>query len=269
MAASDSYINLKRKINSYIDPFKGDTGAKKGLDYFMIALILLNTLAVILQTEDSLEDKYGHYFYYFEIFSIVIFSVEYLLRIWCITLNPKFAHPVLGRLKYIFTKMALIDLLSILPFYVGSIIPFDLRFLRMFRLFRFIRFAKLGRYSNSLKLLSRVFKDKKEDLLMTCYLAVFCILISSCLIYITEHDAQPQKFPSIPGCMYWTMITLTTVGHGYDDVYPITFWGKFVTIFVIFLGLAIISIPTGILASGFYEKMEEKGKKCPHCGKEI
>jgi len=264
-----TYLKLKRKIHSYIDPFQGDKGAKKGLDYFMIALILLNTLAVMLETEDSLNAQYGTYFNYFEAFSIAIFTIEYLLRIWCITLNPEYMHPVSGRIKYIFTKMALIDLLSILPFYLGTIIPYDLRFLKMFRLFRFIRVGKLGRYSNSLKLLSRVFRDKKEDLLMTCYVAVFCVLISSCLIYITENDAQPDKFPSIPGCMYWTMITLTTVGHGYDDVYPITFWGKVVTIFVIFLGLAIISIPTGILASGFYEEMENKNKKCPHCGKDV
>ena len=161
--------------------------------------------------------------------------------------------------------MAIIDLLSILPFYMFAIFPFDLRFLRLFRLFRFIRVLKLGRYSTSLKLLRNVFKAKKAELAV--FIILFVIILSSCFIFIVEHDAQPDKFTNIPVSIYWSVMTITSVGYG--DIYPVTPVGQFFAIITALLGLGLFAIPTGIIASGFYEELHNQKKYCPHCGKEI
>lgn len=257
--------NIKKIIYHYLEAVPDDKGRERVFNYFMVILILLNVLSVIMETVQSFDEKYYNYIIAFEVFSIAVFTIEYILRLWTITFSGKYSKPITGRLKFIISPMAIIDLISILPFFMFAFFPLDLRFLRIFRMFRFMRIMKLGRYSHSLQLLLKVLKKKKEQLVMATLIVSFSIIISGCLMYLVEHDAQPERFSSVPVSIYWAVETITSVGYG--DIYPLSHWGQFITIIVSILGLGLFAIPVGIIAAGFYE--ETNKKKCPHCGKEI
>lgn len=236
---------------------------------FMLSLISLNVLAVILETVDSLVDDYSDLFTYFEYFSVTCFSIEYLLRIWCCNINKKYSGRLIGRLKFVLTPMALVDLLSIAPFYLPMITDLDLRFLRAIRLSRIFRLFKIGRYSNAYTLIKHVIILKKEYLVITIIFGSTLLIVASSLMYFIEHDAQPQVFSSIPATMWWGIITLTTVGYG--DTFPITPLGKFLSGLLALLGIGLFALPAGILASGFSEEIQKQKCEplCPHCGKNI
>ena len=179
------------------------------------------------------------------------------------------AHPVTGRIKYIFTPLAIIDLLAILPFYL-PFMNIDFRFIRSIRLTRLFRIAKLGRYSVALEAMNIAIKRKKEQLIITVGILLFFLLLSSSLLYYTEYEAQPDKFTSIPHAMWWGIATLTTVGYG--DIYPVTTAGKIISSLIAIIGVGICALPTGIISAGFLENIrnnQESTKVCPHCGKEI
>lgn len=236
---------------------------------FIMSLISLNVLAVILETVESISIKYELFFTTFEVFSVAVFTVEYLLRLWTCTSNKRFANPYTGRVRFAVTPLAIIDLMAVLPFYLPLIFPFDLRFIRILRLFRLFRAFKMVRYSESLKILGNVLKAKKEEIIITLFVVLILLVFSSSLIYLVEHEAQPQAFSSIPASMWWGIITLATVGYG--DIYPITPIGKFLGAIIALLGVGLFALPTGILASGFVEEIRKKrGKQiCPYCGREI
>ena len=242
----------------------------KIVNSFIVCLIILNTLAVILETVDSLFLTYKNLFIRIEVFSIIIFSAEYILRTWSITCIEKYKHPIIGRLKYILTTGAIIDILAILPFYLPLFVSFDLRFIRILRLLRFFRFFKIGRYLDASRVISNVFKAKREELVLSFIITLFLIIIASSVMYYAEHDAQPEKFSSIPETMWWSVATLTTVGYG--DTYPITGLGKILTAFISILGIGMFALPAGILASGFsdeFKKLKREKVICPHCKTEL
>jgi voltage-gated potassium channel len=242
----------------------------KLLDYSLLLLILINCIAILLQSIKSLNAAYFYIFNAIEIYSVVIFSVEYLLRVWCIVENEKYNLPISGRLKYIFSVGALIDLLAIIPFYL-AVIAIDLRFIRIFRLLRILRLFKVARYLHALDLISNVFKKRKAHLLITILLLLFVLIVSSTLMYYIENPYQPDKFSSILETMWWGIATLTTIGYG--DIAPVTDFGKFLGAIISLIGIGIFALPTGILASGFSEELlkpeKQENCKCPHCGKEI
>jgi voltage-gated potassium channel len=262
--------NIKSRIFKIIDVKSSDLLSTKIFDIFLIVLIFFNVLAVILETIENFASFYKFYFSVFEVFSVVIFTIEYMLRLWTCTGYDKFKMPFSGRIKFVFTPLALIDLLAILPFYLPMIIPIDLRFIRVLRLFRLFRLLKLGRYSRSLRTLGNVMKEKKEELIMTVFAVLILLVIASSLMYFIENKAQPTQFSSIPASMWWGVSTLTTVGYG--DIYPITPAGKFLGAIIAIFGIGMFAIPAGILASGYAEeiqKLHSKQKTCPHCGKDI
>lgn len=166
------------------------------------------------------------------------------------------------------TPMALIDLLAIIPFYLPFFVP-DLRFVRIIRLFRILRILKLGRYSKALQTFGNVLKRKKEDLAIALSTLLVLLVFAASLIYIVEHQAQPEVFSSIPAAMWWAVVTLTTVGYG--DVYPVTIVGKLLGAGIAVLGIGLFALPVGILASGFAEEIkgDDNNPTCPHCGKKI
>lgn len=262
--------NLKARIYGILEP--GDEDSRY-FDPFIMGLILLNVAAVVLETVDSIYSAYAPLFHAFDVFSVAVFTVEYLLRIWCCTEDPEFRDPVQGRLRFLVTPLALVDLMAVLPFYLPFFIP-DLRFMRAMRLFRLFRVLKLARYSESLQTFVDVLRLKKEELLLMFFAITILLVISSSLMYEAEHVAQPEAFASIPAAMWWGIVTLATVGYG--DVYPITLWGKLIGSIVVILGIGLFALPTGVLASGFAEvlarrKEEQKMQKmrCPHCGRYI
>ena len=260
---------IKRQIFELIDPSHSNDDASRAFNIGMLVLIFLNVLCVILETEEGLYSVYKSFFHLFDTFSVAIFTIEYALRLWICTEDPKYKSPFSGRIRYIFSASMLIDLISILPFYVpmGGM---DLRFIRSIRLFRLFRLLKMGRYSQSLTKLGNVIKAKKEELGITLFAGVILLIISSSLMYFVERGVQPEAFSSIPSAMWWAAVTLTTVGYG--DIYPMTVLGKFIGAFIAVLGIGLFALPTGILASGFAAEIQNKTTEvqiCPHCGKDI
>jgi voltage-gated potassium channel len=188
---------------------------------------------------------------------------------YAIVENPKYRHPFYGRLRFSKTPMALVDLLAILPFYL-TFLPLDLRFLRIFRLMALFRMFKITRYMQAMIIFKKVIAERKEQLVLSFIFIIFILIIISFFMFIVEHEAQPEKFGSIPDAMWWGMATLTTVGYG--DVVPITPIGKFLGGIFAISGVAILALPAGILSSGFFELLHApKSKKhtCPHCGKDF
>jgi voltage-gated potassium channel len=241
------------------------------IDVFLLALILLNVLAVILETVNSLQLRFGTAFWAFEVFSVAVFSVEYAARIWSCTADPRYRQPFVGRLRYVSGFFGVVDFLAILPFYVTLVLPasaLDLRILRVLRLMRFARVLKLGRYSDSIGRMKRVIGARRGDLGVALAAVVVILVLASSAIYYVESDTQPDVFTSIPAAMWWGISALTTVGYG--DMAPITPLGKFLGGIIQLLGIAIFALPAGIIASGYEEETRrgrtEKGI-CNSCGR--
>lgn len=239
----------------------------------LMILILINAVSVVLGTVDDLNLRFGSIFGAIETVSVTIFTVEYILRLWIAPLNPRYAKPFTGRLRYAFSLMAIIDLLAILPALLPFVFNFDLRIVRLLRIFRLFRLLKMSRYVESLNSLNNVVRSRKEELLVILLMITMLLLFSSSLMYVVENGAQPDKFPDIPSAMWWGVATLTTVGYG--DIYPVTPLGKVLGGFIAFLGIGIFALPTGILASGFADEIKRRREKervclpCPHCGGDV
>lgn len=243
-----------------LDPDEGNTTWDKVINKIIVSLILVNTLAVVLETVQSIYSSYKVFFVTFELFSIIVFSIEYGLRLLTYKeKNKRF-------FKFLLSPSMLVDLFAILPFYLPLILGFDLRVIRLLRLFRMMRFFKLGRYTKASVTIRKVFISKKEELILSLFITFFLIIIASCLMYFTENEAQPDKFSSIPETMWWSVATLTTVGYG--DIYPITALGKLWAACIAILGIGMFALPAGILASGFSEEFKQIKQKpvCPRCG---
>ena len=260
------------KDEAFVILFESNTRTFVGalVNYSIFTLIILNILAVMFETIDSFAAAYQQQLYAFEVFSVACFTIEYIFRLWVSTSHPKYCLPVSGRMRYSLSFFALIDLLAILPFYLPMLIPIDLRFVRVLRMLRLLRILKIGRYFESLNVITAVLKEKKEELTITAVFGSILLVFSSSMMYYFEHTAQPEAFPSIPGTLWWGVVTLTTVGYG--DVFPITPAGRVFGALIAFIGIGLFALPTGILGAGFVEVIGKKNKlstRCPHCGKEI
>lgn len=231
--------------------------SKVFFDKFIYLLIIVNVLAMILESHVSIRNVYGQYFNIFEAVSIYIFSFEYLYRIRLAYLDKQLK----GVSQYMFSTFGLIDLISILPFFLNQFIKVDGRFLRILRLFRLTRIFKLGRDSSSLKLFIQALRGVKNELKFTLFLSSLAILFSASAIYYLEHEAQPEKFSSITESIWWATVSLATVGYG--DVYPITPGGKVFASFISLIGIGVVAIPTGIISASFVEEIYNlrRGKK--------
>jgi voltage-gated potassium channel len=273
-ASQGSSPSLRERTYHFLNATKSAGGAGRAFNLFIITLILLNIVAMILESVQKIHDAAHGFFFWFECFSVAVFSVEYLLRVWSCVEEPRCHRPVLGRLRFALTPLSLVDLSAVLPFYL-RFIPADLRIMRMFRMIRIMRVmrvarvAKLGRYSESFQMLLRVVQSRREPLLSSLLILLILAVVSATLMFYAEHEAQPKAFSSIPAAMWWAIATLTTIGYG--DVYPVTLVGKLMTSVIAVLGIGMFALPTGILGSGFMEELEKskKPRKCPHCGKDL
>lgn len=264
------YHKTKHKVHKLLHPEIGHTNWDRAVNVFIIILILLNVIAVMLETVTTIYEAHKMLFRYFDIFSIAIFSIEYVLRVWSSDHEAKYSHPFYGRLRYIVSAGAIIDLLAILPFYLHVFIGFDLRVLRILRLFRFFRLFRLTAYMKATKLMVNVFRSTFNHLLLSFVLTLFIIIISSSIVYFAEHLEQPNVFSSIPETIWWSIITLTTVGYG--DMVPITIAGKIFTSIILIAGVALLALPAGIITAGFLEEIRKgahSNATCPHCHKPL
>ncbi len=279
---------LKQRVYKIIEGHETANGEKQHFfDLFIITLIVLSVFAIILESYESLHVSYAAYFQTFEVITVIIFSIEYLLRIWTADLLYPTLGPIRSRLKFIFSFMGLVDLLAILPFFLPFFLKMDLRFIRIMRVVRLLRIFKLSRYTRALRLAIDVFYEKRNELLISLFVTFILLLMSSTIMYNLEHDIQADKFPDIVSTFWWAIATLTTVGYG--DVYPLTGWGKLISGLIALLGIGLVALPTGILSAGFIEKIDQKEhtekkqqednslpvdakkewKFCPHCGERL
>ncbi len=224
-------------------------------EVFMIVLILMNVAAVALETVDSLYEAHSHWFHLFDMVSVLIFSAEYLARVWASAEREAVPGDTVmeRRIRYILSPLALIDLIAILPFYFGAFISLDLRELRIFRL---LRLLKLVRYSPALSSLTRVIYAERQALLASMVIMVGLEVFASTLMYLAEHKAQPEVFGSIPAALWWALATFTTVGYG--DAVPITDLGKIIGGIVMLMGFIFYAVPIGIIASGFTDEVHRR-----------
>jgi voltage-gated potassium channel len=257
---------IRKRIFEIIQKAKEGDRASRVFDVFIMSLIFLNVVAVMLETEADLASAYSAIFLWFEYFSVAVFTVEYVLRIWSCVEEIGYEHPVTGRIRFAVRPLLLVDLVAILPFYVPFLIVLDLRFLRAVRLLRMARILKIGRYSEALKTLERVLRSKKEELLISVGIVLLILILASSIMYLLENPVQPQAFSSIPKALWWGVATLTTVGYG--DIYPVTALGRFFGAIIEIMGIGLFALPAGIIAGGFSEELHSKSKTavCPHCG---
>jgi len=265
------YQKYKKKIHILLHPELGDSRWDKFLNAFIITLIALNVIAVMLETVEKIDTRYKTFFNYFDLFSVMIFTIEYVLRVWSCNVEAKYKGSIKGRLKYMMTPGAIIDLLAFLPFYIHQLINIDLRMLRILRLMRFFRLFRLTAYTKSAQMIFNVFRNRMRELLLSLLLTVFLIVIASCIVYFAEHKVVGTSFTSIPATLWWAVVTLTTTGYG--DMYPATAVGKALAGVIMLTGVAFFALPAGIITAGFLEEMQiiKKGKSytCPHCGGDI
>lgn len=269
--------DIQRRVFHILQPGVDESHWEKLFDYSILALIVLNVAAVIAETFPLPQEVLGA-FDVIEAVSVVIFTAEYLLRLWTAPLLYPDRTPAMARLRYVFSFMAIIDLLAILPFYLPFVFPIDLRVLRALRLIRLLRLLKVNRYTNALRVIGQVFTAKAAQLVSSVLVVGLLMLISSVLMYYIENPVQPEVFENAFSGLWWAVATFTTVGYG--DIYPITAAGRVISAIIAMLGIGMVAVPTGIISAGFIETMDkaddtpeeieaEKKHYCPYCGKKI
>lgn len=271
--------SFKLKVYRVISGLEGSRNKVNLFDHFISTLILLNVFAIIMSTYQAFALKFEVALHIFEVVSVIIFSIEYLLRLWTADLLFPNAGPIGSRFRFAFSTLGLVDLLAILPFYIPLFAKLDLRFLRIVRLMRLFRLFKLRRHSASLKLIMTVLRDVKDELVVTVMMILILIITTAILMFYVEHEAQPVMFGDIGDSIWWAVATLTTVGYG--DVYPITGLGRLLGGIITILGVGIVALPAGMISSSFTRIIQEKksaekdcpkekkGNYCPHCGEKL
>lgn len=264
-------MRSRLKVYQLMNPAQSGEPLGRAIEIGLLVLIFINILALLLESVPGINARFAELFQLVEIFSIIIFTVEYILRVWSSVENPLYHKPLTGRLRYMSTGMAIIDLLAILPFYL-AFLPVDLRSLRALRFFRVFRLLKIVRYLKALNLIQTVLRERREQIYLSVMFIFFLLIIVSTLMFYVENEAQPTVFSSIPASMWWGIETLTTVGYG--DMLPVTAFGRILGGMISVLGIGLFALPAGILSSGLTEHLQNgggrsKAKKCPHCGGDI
>jgi len=292
------YQRFKRNIFDVIQPFADASAgrlASRIFDDVIMLLIVFSVVSVFLCTF-RIPDWLLRILIRIEFWSLVVFTLEYALRIWTANLLYPDLGPFRSRIRYILSPMALIDLISILPFLL-PFMPYTFVGVRAFRLVRLLRIFKLNRYSDALAAIGDVFRRKSQQIVASIFFVFIILVLASLLIYYAEHDSQPEQFENAFSGLWWAVATLTTVGYG--DIYPITPIGRFLGAIIAILGIGMVAVPTSILSAGFMELLEthtgegagkqdspspehaheagdhaaqdspEPPQYCPHCGKKL
>ncbi len=248
-------VTLRRRAYEILDVGRKDDKLSEYADIFLITLISLNVLAVIIESVPGIYADYSGFFNVFEAISVIIFTIEYVFRIYSATEHPenKFRHPLWGRLRFMLTPMQMLDLIVIAPFYLVFFVQVDLRMLRVLRLLRVFR---LTRYSSSMGLLIQVLREEARNIGAALFVLFLLIIMAASLTFLAEHEAQPEAFGSIPAALWWAVVTMTTIGYG--DVVPITVIGKTFGAIIGIISVGMVALPAGLLASGFSEALRRR-----------
>ena len=246
---------LRRRAFEILDVGRKGDRLSEWADIALITLISLNVLTVILESVPGIYAAAPQLFDGFEIFSVIIFTIEYVFRVWSAPEHSehKYRHPLFGRVRFMLTPMALLDLIVIAPFYLVFFFQVDLRMLRVLRLLRVFR---LTRYSNSMGLLLQVLKKEGRNIGAALFVLLLLIIMSASLAYLAEQEAQPVAFGSIPAALWWAVVTMTTIGYG--DVVPVTVLGRIMGAVIGIISVGMVALPAGLLASGFSEALQSR-----------
>lgn len=256
MAEARPHPTWRQRLYRILEAGNPDEPIGMVVDRLMVILIVANVAAVTLETVESLHEEYRQAFHLFEVISVLIFTAEYLARLWVAPEHLPYSRMPAwrARLRYMREPYSIIDILSFAPFWIALLIPgVDLRVLRILRL---LRLLKLARYSPALASLGRVIVQERRALGAAVFIMAVLLILGSTAMYHLERHAQPDKFASIPDAMWWSIAALTTVGFG--DVVPITAAGKAVGGVIMVLGLGMFALPVGIIASGFASEIHRR-----------
>ncbi len=243
---------FRQHVHAIVWPSRFGGQINKFCDLFIIFWVLVSVISVLLETVESVHYILAIEFAVLDSLAVAIFTTEYLMRMYSVVEDPKFKAAYAGRARYGFTLGAMIDLLAVLPFFLEALLHhlFDLRFLRIFRM---LRLLKLTRFSDATKLVWDGVKREAGTIGASFFVLLLVIILCGSIGYLLEHAAQPEKFESIPGAIYWSVITLSSVGYG--DISPVTPLGRFITSLMALLGIALVAIPSGILSAAFTDQL--------------
>ncbi len=246
---------LRQRTFELVELARPGDRASRIVDIGLLVLIVANAAAVVLETVPSIEARYGRLLWSFEVFSVLVFTLEYAGRIWTAVEMPFLSRksPAAARFHLATRPHMLIDLVAILPFYLAFLLPFDLRLLRVVRIFRIL---KLSRFSPTMHTLMRVIANERRTLLGTLMLFGTLLLFAASAAYLAEREAQPDKFGSIPEAAWWAIATLTTVGYG--DITPVTVLGKLVGAVTMIAGVIVLALPIAVIASSFAAEVGQR-----------
>lgn len=247
--------SLRHRVFNLIENSDPNNRISHLLNMALIILIIVNVAAVIIESEPSIGKSYAVYFHTFEFISVLIFTTEYLVRLWCCVEMDAYkdCSPFKARMRYAMSPIALIDLLAILPFFISLFITVDLRYLRLLRV---LRLMKLGHYFKGFNIFLTVINKELKSIAAAMMVMLFLIIIAASLMYTLESQKQPEVFGSILHSLWWAVVTMTTVGYG--DVTPVTTAGKVVATFIMLIGVGLVALPAGMLAARFGEELRER-----------
>ena len=252
---------IRTRLHAIMENEAEDDRLTQFIHFFLPIVIITNTIAVIIYTIPSVDATSSFGLNLIITFCLLMFTAEYLLRLWSCTDAETFGERMKERLRYATGFFMVIDLLSIVPLLFPLFFPADFALLRGFRLISIFKLGRYARKSTSLALLSQVIRKKKEIFSLMIFFLVFIILFSATIMYLVENSAQPDKFSSIPAAIWWAMMTVTTVGYG--DIIPVTPLGKTIGSFITLAGVLLLALPSAILASGFIEERQRDHKTGP------
>ena len=253
--AHDGIREVRRRVYLLLEQGPVGDGLSRWVDRLLVALILVNLVAVALQSMPDLRAQYAVAFDAIEIVSLVVFTVEYGLRLWGAVEHGPHRHlnHTRARLKYALSAAGLIDLVAVLPFWFAFMVPADLRVLLVFRM---VRFFKIARYSPAMRSLLDVLYRERRALFGCLIISLGTALVAAALMHLAEGKVQPDKLGTIPDALWWAIVTIGTIGYG--DVVPVTALGKVIATGTIFLGLIMMALPIGIIATAFAEQIHRR-----------
>jgi voltage-gated potassium channel len=253
--ARNKLTELRRRV--YLVLEQGPVGSAVGIavDRLLVALILINLIAVALESVPEIGARYAPGFVAIEVFSLIVFTVEYGLRLWIAVEHGPHRHlaAMRSRLKYVLSPAGIVDLVAVLPFWFALVLPDDLRLLLVLRI---VRFFKIARYSPAMRSLLDVLYRERRALFGCLVITMGSALVAAALMHLAEGKVQPDKLATIPDALWWSIVTIGTIGYG--DVVPITALGKLIATGTIFLGLIMMALPIGIIATAFAEQIHRR-----------